>query len=406
VRGSVTAKCTHGHKRAEGRCSGRCLRWYFVRDAPPGPDGRRRRQWSAGHPTRKAAETALREELHRRDQGIMLSAEKVTMRSFAGRWLDYMAILGRDQRTLERYRELLELHALPTIGGLHLKALQPMHLSDLYGRLLREGRRDGRPGGLHPRTVGHIHRVIHRMLKQALRWQLIARNPAADLELPSVPKLDMVTLTREQAGELLLAAERRPLMRALVMLGMATGARLGELLALRRADVDLDLGTARIGRSRRIVGGQMQVKGPKTEAGYRTVALGPVTVATLRRLRTEQAERRLALGTGYHTGEDLVICKPDGRPYRPDSTSTQFRKFVDQAGLPRSIHVHMLRHSAASFLAAEGVPAGDIAAQLGHADGGALALRVYVHPLEENKRRAAAISTGSSGARDDAAPRR
>ena len=228
------------------------------------------------------------------------------------------------------------------------------------------------------------------MLKQAVRWQLIARNPAADLELPSVPKLDMVTLTREQAGELLLAAERRPLMRTLVLLGMATGARLGELLALRWADIDLDIGTARIGRSRRIVGGQMQVKGPKTEAGYRTVALGPVTVATLRQLRAEQAERRHALGPGYHTSEDLVICKLDGRPYRPDSTSTQFRKFVDQAGLPRSVHVHTLRHSAASFLAAEGVPAGDIAAQLGHADGGALALRVYVHPLEENKRRAAA----------------
>jgi integrase len=320
----------------------------------------------------------------------MVSAEKVTVHTFAGRWLDHMATLGRDQRTLERYRELLELHALPAIVGLQLKALQPMHLSDLYGRLLREGRRDGRPGGLHPRTVGHIHRVIHRMLKQAVRWQLIARNPAADLELPSVPKLDMVTLTREQAGELLLAAQRRPLMRTLVLLGMATGARLGELLALRWADIDLDIGTARIGRSRRIVGRQMQVKGPKTEAGYRTVALGPVTVATLRQLRAEQAERRPALGPGYHTSEDLVICKLDGRPYRPDSTSTQFRKFVDQAGLPRSIHVHTLRHSAASFLAAEGVPAGDIAAQLGHADGGALALRVYVHPLEENKRRAAA----------------
>jgi hypothetical protein len=63
---------------------------------------------------------------------------------------------------------------------------------------------------------------------------------------------------------------------------------------------------------------------------------------------------------------------------------------VRRADLPAAIHVHTLRHSAASFLAAEGLPASDIATQLGHADGGALALRVYVHPLEENKRRAAA----------------
>ena len=104
--------------------------------------------------------------------------------------------------------------------------------------------------------------------------------------------------------------------------------------------------------------------------------------------------QRVAVFGGAHVlhfdNPDRSRRWPDGRPYRPDSTSTQFRKFVDQAGLPRSVHVHTLRHSAASFLAAEGVPVGDIAAQLGHADGGALALRIYVHPLEENKRRAAA----------------
>jgi integrase len=123
----------------------------------------------------------------------------------------------------------------------------------------------------------------------------------------------------------------------------------------------------------------------------------PATLTALRRLHTEQALRRLALGVRYHADaerhrarqalgtdspqdEYLVICKPDGRPYRPDSTSTQFRSFVDAHGLPRSIHVHTLRHSAASFLAAAGVPASDIAAQPGHADGGALALKVYIHP--------------------------
>jgi integrase len=70
------------------------------------------------------------------------------------RWLDHMAALGGDERTLERYRELLEWHALPTVGGLHLKALQPLHLSDLYARLLTSGRRDGKPGGPRPARLG------------------------------------------------------------------------------------------------------------------------------------------------------------------------------------------------------------------------------------------------------------
>jgi integrase len=96
----------------------------------------------------------------------------------------------------------------------------------------------------------------------------------------------------------------------------------------------------------------------------------------------------MALRGQYYISKDLVICKPDGRPYRPDSTSTQFRTFIDRLGLPKGIHVHTLRNSAASFLAAAGVPASDIAAQLGHADGGALALKVYVHPIAEGLARA------------------
>jgi len=67
-----------------------------------------------------------------------------------------------------------------------------------------------------------------------------------------------------------------------------------------------------------------------------------------------------------------------------------FREFVDGQGLPKTVHVHTLRHSAASFLAAAGVPASDIAAQLGHKDGGALALRVYVHPMAEGLAKAGA----------------
>jgi integrase len=334
----VTAKCTRGHKAADRRCSSRCSRWYFIVEGPHTAEGKRRRLWSTGFSTRKAAEVALRDELHRRDQGIALEPEKVTLAAFADRWLDYMATLGRDERTLERYGELLRLHVLPTLGGLQLKALTPAHLSDLYGRLLRDGRRDGRAGGLSPRTVGHVHRCVHRMLKQALRWRLLAYNPAADLELPSVAPAPMVTLTHEQARALLGAAQGW--MYTLVLLGLATGARLGELLALRWVDVDLDTGTVRIGRSLRVVRRQLQVKGPKTQAGYRTVVLGPTVLVALRRLRVEQAERRLALGGAYQAVEDLVICKLDGRPYRPDSASTRFRQLVRQVGLPEAIHVH------------------------------------------------------------------
>jgi integrase len=127
-------------------------------------------------------------------------------------------------------------------------------------------------------------------------------------------------------------------MRALVRLGVATGARLGELLALCWTDVDLEAGIVRIGWSRRIVDGRMQVKGPKTEAGYRPVVLGPTTLA-LKRLHAEQLKRRLALGADYHSDAERRLARG------PDYD---------------------------------------------HKDGGALALKVSVHPMAEGLARAGA----------------
>ena len=105
--------------------------------------------------------------------------------------------------------------------------------------------------------------------------------------------------------------------------------------------------------------------------------------------RADRDRRRLR--AAHRDDLDLVLAKADGSGFLPTSASRSFRQLVKRLGLPGGVHLHTLRHSAASFLAAAGVPASDIAAQLGHADGGALALKVYVHPLPENRRVAAAV---------------
>jgi integrase len=392
VKGSVTSKCTRGHRRAEGRCGSRCLRWYYIVELPPAADGKRRRRWSGGHARKADAEAALRAELGRRDSGVTLDPGKVTVAALATRWLAHVR-MTRDEGTAVEYERYLRNHVLPVLGGQQLKTLGPADLDGLYARLLQGPRLDGRPGGLSARTVRNIHKTIHRMLHQAVRWRLLAVNPAADLELPPVVEPQMVTLDHAQARRLLEVAaspRRAGWWAPLLLLAVATGARRGELLALRWADLDVDTGTATIRRTLRRGQAGLRYKTPKTRAGQRTVGLGPQTVAALRRLRADQLERRLAFGAAYHAEDDLVVCKVDGAPLRPDHVSSEFRRLAARAGLPSEVHLHTLRHSAASFLAAAGVPASDIAAQLGHADGGALALRVYVHPLEENKRRAAA----------------
>jgi integrase len=138
-----------------------------------------------------------------------------------------------------------------------------------------------------------------------------------------------------------------------------------------------------------LVGDRVHWKAPKNGES-RTVVLGPSVVVELRRHRAAQAERRLESGPAYHADEDLVVAKIDGGAVRPDYASQAFRNLVRRVGLPENIHVHTLRHSAASFLASAGVPPSDIAAQLGHKDGGRLALKTYVHVFDERLARAGA----------------
>src|SRR5512132_3975386 len=123
------------------------------------------------------------------------------------------------------------------------------------------------PGGLSARTVRNVHKTLHRMLHQAVRWRLLAVNPAADLELPPVVEPQMVTLDHGQARQLLEVAAgpgRAGWWPPLLLLAVATGARRGELLALRWSDLDLDAGTVRIGRSLRRGQAGLRYKPPKT----------------------------------------------------------------------------------------------------------------------------------------------
>ena len=208
--------------------------------------GKRRIATTTVRGTRKEAEKELRRLLRAVDTGEHVDPNRITVRAWLETWLGSM----RQEvapRTAERYAEIVAGFLVPAIGNLQLSKLGPVHIQDAYNRWAVGGRRDGKPGGLSPRTRRHIHRILGSALSRAVEQQLIARNPcdAFRKRLPKVERRDMTTLAPEQAAQLLDAVQHSHIYWP-VLIALTTGARLGEVLALRWRNVELERGTVRI----------------------------------------------------------------------------------------------------------------------------------------------------------------
>jgi len=392
---------------------------------PRGPHGTRRFEALGGYPTRSQAEAALADALARRSHGLALDPAKLTVDQYLDRWLAHIRTSLR-ARTVARYTALLGDHVRPHVGARPLKQLTPLEVQAIYDRLAVGGRRDDKPGGLAPQHILAVHRCLHRALAQAVTWRLIARNIATDATPPRVPRTEVAALAPEQVALVLEAASHSlsPWLGPWIMLAVATGARNGELCGLEWADLDLDAGTVQFHQTLTIIDPavlpdadpnssgrrkELAVGPVKSAASNAILTLPPFAVQALRQHRRQQARWRLACGQpqtvtlrrvepgrpAQPVQLDLVFRTERGTPVNPNHASRAFARLAASVGL--AAHPHMLRHALASAMAASKEPASIIAAQLRHADGGALAQRVYIHRLPQTAPRVAGVIEGVFG---------
>lgn len=362
---------------ARGTVVKRGTKWSVVLDFGRDETGRRIRKWHSGFATEKAAEKARTALLGKLDAGEYVASTRITVREFANdRWLPSVATAvatgSLKATTGSSYKMLVERHVLPHLGHVALKDVTPDMLARLYGELFTSGRlqvskKEGAPTGLSASTVRLIHVCVHRMLSDAVRWGVLARN-VADAAARDVPRKQrssdsMAVWSPEQLRAFLesVAEDRLYCLWHLLCL---TGARRGELCGLKWNNVDLDGGRITISESRVVVDFKVMESTPKTERSARAIALDPATVAVLRSHRARQAAERLAWGPEYQD-TNLVFVWEDGRPLHPQLVSTTFKRLARAADLP-PIKLHALRHSFASAALRAGVPMVVVQRHLGH----------------------------------------
>ncbi len=221
-----------------------------------------------------------------------------------------------------------------------------------------------------------------------MKKRLIPWNPAAAANKPRPVKYEARTLTTtDELSRLLAAADSTPY-GVLVRLALETGAREGELLALRWPDIDLSAGLIHIRRTARRQPGKGIVFGPpKTRSSARTLDITPSTVFMLQGHRAGQVERRLVAGAKYNY-QELVFATISGSPIDAANLERAWRKIVTKADL-KGFRFHDLRHSSASLLLASGERMEVVSKRLGHS-GIAITIDTYAHLLPGAGKAAAA----------------
>ena len=357
--------------------------YYYV----PDRTGKRRQRTKGGFKTKADAQTFLSNTIMTVRSGDYVEPSKLLFGEYlTEQWLP---IAKRSIRpsTWDNYRGMVELHVLPTLGGIQMQRLSHNHLDRLYTDLLENGKLNA-PGGLSPKTVRSIHNMIHKALRDALRKQLVNRNVSESADPPRIQQSGsqvMKTWTGDQVRAFLTGLQGHRLQAAYV-LAATTGMRRGEVLGVRWADIDF--GTKRLAVRQTIVSVNYKLSfgTPKTARGRRLIALDDFTLAALSAHRVNQHVERSSIGDAY-VDHDLAFPRLDGSPTHPDYFSQAFDRTVARLKLPR-IRLHDLRHTHATLALQAGVPGKVVSERLGHASM-TFTLDIYTHTVPQMQEEAA-----------------
>ena len=263
-------------------------------------------------------------------------------RDWADRWFGLLIDLR--PKTLVGYDSLLRTHVLPEFGDTELRRITRLRVREWVAGLEQSG--------LSPSRIRQAHQVLHASLKAAIDGGYLTINPAAGTRLPRTPRRETRFLDATELGRLVDVAGDR--WGALIMVLGYGGLRWGEAAALRVGRCDLLHKRLEVAESLTDISGLLEF-GPTKNHQVRAVAIN----ASLRdRLAGEIA------GRGQ---QELVFTAPRGGPLRHGNFSRRvWPQLRRDAGLPDTVRIHDLRHTAASLLVAAGVHAKVVQQQLGH----------------------------------------
>lgn len=294
-------------------------------------------------------------------RGTWIDPENAEMllREWAADWLDSKRSIK--PKTRAGYKSLLRSRILPTFGDVPLGHIRPLDVETWVDAMDAEE--------LSASRIRQAHQCLNAMLKAAVRSEMIFRNPAQGVELPSGTSSERRFLTAEQVATLADAFPTHEY-RTLIYVLAYGGLRFGEAAALRRKDADLLRKRLVVAENLSNVGGELIFTDTKNHR-VRTIQLPTFVVEMLARHMEDVDD----------DPEALIFTSPKGHPLRYSNFRRNFwNPSREEAGLP-DLTPHDLRHTCASLLRAMGADAKAVQAQLGHSSV-QVTLDTYTHLFE------------------------
>jgi integrase len=334
-------------------------------------NGKRLREYKTFN-THEEAKKVLTEFEYNKQRNLLVSADTIKVKEFLLHWMDNYVRYNCEITTINGYENIINNHVIPYLGDIQLQKLQAIDIQRYYKYLLDTKK-------LSPNTVHKHHANIRKALDYALKHQFVYRNIADAVTLPKKRKFKGTAYNKEQLNNLLTLVKGTKI-ELPVLLAAFLGLRREEILGLRWNSVDLENRIIYINEVRVRAGKNVVIKQPKTEKSQRSLYIPDEIFTLLLEIKQKQEKYKKILGKDYDN-QGYLYTHDDGKPYRINSVSDQFKRFLEKNNLLR-IRLHDLRHTFASILYNEGVDLKSISEALGHSDLGTTN-KIYTHRFDK-----------------------
>lgn len=327
-----------------------------------------------------AGEVISRAEQREREAEAAAEAAKIlTLRQFGERVFMPSKTVTMSENSRSNYQSTLDRRVYPALGDVKLPEITPAQLSALLLSIQSEGKAHA--------TVVKVYTILHSLFRMAYLGDMIDRNPMDKVERPKPRKdeakpTEPAAFTVEEVRRIMDALEHESLKwQALVHVLIDTGVRRGECCALLWKNINFKTGEITVAGNLCYTKAKGVYLDTPKNGRSRTVYVGTDTLALLRRLREEQAEK--CVSRWVFTQEESA------EPIHPQSPTRYLHRLSERCGVP-DLHPHKLRHTFASIAITNGADIASVSEALGHSDK-AVTLRMYTHADQESISRAAEI---------------